>query len=512
MKRIAVIAWSAACIIACSTARAPGGPVPAPAPPRVPDIFWPGVLDLDARERSAPPHLVADRQFVAPKVDVITLPNGLRCFLVERRDLPIVFLRVMAKRGTADALPGVGQMMGRMLFAGTPARTAGELGGAFRRLGIDPSWHSSRDALWIDAEILSPWFRETIGIVADVFRNSTFPAKEFELDRASVLEQIARRNDDPGALLTREIDALLYPPEHPYHKPLSGTREDAARVTREQVLSFYGAAIKPDTVSVIVAGRIDRAQVEMELQRVFGPWTGRAEPRSPPPAAPTALPPPSVILVDQPGMMQATLALAKIGISNDVRDLAALSVTNEILGAVGTGRLYENLRGVHGSTYWIRSNFEWGRGARPFTISTSASVDRVAPVIEGILGEVRRLGTELVDPDELARAKSAGRRRLPARFATLGGTVAGISDLVVHDRGLDEYEGLASRIDAVTREEIRRVAVEYLQPEALRLFVIADAEKLRPELEKLALGTIEVKKGPRAVTKAAEMEPAGEGR
>jgi zinc protease len=507
MRRSLLLSTFTLAMIACSSARAP---VATPPPPtRAAPIFWPSVLPLDAVERTSPPSGNAYLPFAAPKIDVVTLPNGFRCFLVERHDLPMVFVRLIVKRGSSDAPPGVAQMTGRMLFSGTSLRTAAEVHDAFRRGGMDPTMHHARELSWMDAQVLSAWFREGIGLLADVFQNSTFAPDELEVSRTTALARIARRNDDPYALLAREIDEALYPPGHPYHEPLSPTRDDVTRITREQVVSFFRSEIRPDTVSVIVAGDVRRGPLEMALQSVFGSWRRLGGARSPAPPLPIAPPPPNVILIDQPGMMQATLTLAKVGVSSENRDLAALSVMNEILGAAGTGRLYENLRRVHGTTYWISSKFELGRGARPFTISTSVSLDRVVPIVQGILAEVRRLGTELVEPDELARAKDAGRRRLPARFATLGGIASAISDLVAYDRPLDDYDVAPARIDAVTAEDVRRVAAAYVQPEALRLFLVADAEKLRPEIARLELGSIEVKKGPRVVTKAAETDFAG---
>lgn len=487
---VPVLALLGACGGSPSPEPAKPGPVAA-TPSRTASSAQP-VSAPDEAFRKAPPPPGPPVTFVPPQIHETRLPNGVRILHVERRELPIVAVQMVVDRGAAQAGPGVAAFAASMLLQGTKTRSALALSDELRRLGVTYDAGADYDSVGIGARGLTPKLPELLTIMADMVQNPAFNAEELKREKSRRLTAIAQQNDRPGVLLSNMMASTLYPAKHPYSVPLIGTEQDVGKISAADLASFHAANVRPDRLTVAIAGDVAAERATQEIQRVFGAWMGKARPTKDlaAPAAPAAGAP-RIVLIDRPGATQSYVSVARLGVPRLTKDYDAILVANTLLGGQFTSRLNLNLREKHAYTYGARSSFDMRHGPGPFSAGGAIIREKTGPAVKEIMAEIERLQRELVTEDELADAKANLILQLPARFETASDTASTLGSLAVYGLPLDEFATRPARIQKVTREDVKRVAEQYLAPGELRVLVVGDAKVVREQLEALGLGAVE---------------------
>jgi zinc protease len=166
-------------------------------------------------------------------------------------------------------------------------------------------------------------------------------------------------------------------------------------------------------------------------------------------------------------------------------------VLNDILGGLFSSRINLNLREEHGYTYGARTQFIFRRLPGFFTVASGVRTDVTGPAIAEIVKELTRI-RDGVTQEELALAKDAEVRSLPAEFETSGRVTSTTSNLFVYDLPLDYYAGAQRRFTSVTAAQVTAAAKKYITPETVRVVVVGDRTKVAPAIGSLNLGTMEV--------------------
>ena len=248
----------------------------------------------------------------------------------------------------------------------------------------------------------------------------------------------------------------------------------------------------PRNAALVVAGDVTAASLLPKLEAAFGSWKAKpgAITRKPPKTPAKAATDKRVVFVDRAGA-QSQIQLVRHGVPHSVKDREAFVVANAILGGMFSSRVNMNLREKHSYTYGARSYFAMRHGAGPFLVAAAVFADKTGPAIKEALNELDGLRRDGPTQDELALAKESIRLAMPGRFESVSDVAAAVSDLVVHDLPLDEYEKRSARIDAVTAEDVKRVALEYFSSDAMTLVVVGDRSTVLPQLDKLDLGAVD---------------------
>jgi zinc protease len=480
--------------LALFTACAGSPPQPTPAVQPAPGAPQPATTTGDAFRKQAPP-ADPEIEFVPPAIQEARLGNGIRVLLVERHELPIVALEIVLDRGADQTDPGLGGFTGAMLFQGTKTLRALELGDALDALGANYSGSADYDSTVVRAQCLTAKLNELLPILADVVQNPAFDPAEIERERKKRLTTLAQQKDSPAVLLANAIGAALYPTAHPYSHPLLGNEATVKQVTRQKLSHFHSTQLRPDALTIAVAGDISKDRAIAEFERVFGGLKGQSAERKIPsfPPKPSAEEP-RIVIVDRPGAAQSNVSVALVGVPRSTPDFDALTVMNTLFGGKFSSRLNLNLREKHAYTYGAGSGFAMRRAAGPFSAGGAIVTDATEAATREIIREIERLRTEPVTDAELADAKTNLIRQLPARFETASDTAASLAHLAVHGLPLDEYATRPRRFGKVTSEEVRAAAAKYLLLEQLRVVVVGDASAVKDGLARLGLGEPVVKK------------------
>lgn len=447
----------------------------------------------EAFRLKAPPSGVS-AAFVAPTIVEHKLKNGIRILLVERHQLPIVAFQIVVDRGADQVAPGAGAFLGAMLLQGTKTRSALETSDALGKLGAQFGSWGALDSVGVSGKVLASGFPEALSILGDCVKSPAFAKDEVERERSKRLTSIAQQKDSPATILRNTVAEVLYPQNHPYRTPLLGTEDAVKKVTPEELVSFHARLMQPDDITVAIAGDITKDAAIAEVEKVFGAWTGTAAIASPVAEAADVAGGPGVIVIDRPGSTQSHMAAALVGVARSSKDFHALMVMNTILGGQFSSRLNLNLREKHAYTYGASSSFDMRHGAGPFTAGGAIVREKTTPAAEEILAEVKRIQDVPVDEDELADAKTNLVRKLPASFETVADVVNSLGYLAIYNLPLNEFDTRIAAYNAVTREDVLRVAKAYLRPGRLRLVIVGDADVIEKELDKLKLGKVEIRR------------------
>jgi predicted Zn-dependent peptidase len=476
-------------------------PPPAVAPPRAalpPPAApaAPAVLETpDAPFRQQAPVPDGKLTFVAPRVQEARLANGLRVLIAERHDLPVVGLRLVVGAGAGDlegARPGALSFLGSMLEQGTKKRTALQLSDDFEAIGAQHGAWFDWDSGGVSVKVLADKLDAALELMSDVALAPSFPDAEVERLRARRLASIAAERSNPGAAAQNAVAAALFGRAHPYGHSLSGEESDAKKLTRAELVRAYERLFVPGNAAIIVAGDVTKEALLPKLEAAFGRWkAGAAAVSHKGPKAPAkAEGARRIVLVDRAGA-QSQVQVVRPGVAYASKDRDSLVVMNAILGGMFSSRINLNLREKNAYTYGARSYFAMRHGAGPFLVGGSVFAAKTVPAIKEVFNELEGLRRDGPTDEELALAKESIRLATPARFETAGDVAAALAELVVYDLPLDEFSQRLARVEAVTSADVKRVAVAYLQADAMSVVVVGDKAALAPQLESLGLGPFE---------------------
>ena len=414
----------------------------------------------------------------AVEIKRVVSPGGIVAWLVEDRFAPIVSL-ALAVRGGATTDPAGKEGLAE-LVATTLDEGAGDLDSqAFQTrledLSISLSFSAGLDAMRGSLRTLSRNRDEAFRLFGLALASPRFDDRPVERVRAQLLTRLAREAQDPGAIAGRTLWARLFP-DHPYGRPRSGTPDSLRTVTRDDLRAFVPQRFARDALIIGVVGDIGADELGPLLDRTFGalPATGvsyRLEK-----TAPVADGKTHVVGLDTP---QSTIVFAQPGLLRGDPDWYAATVLNHILGGSTFGsRLYAEVREKRGLAYSAYSylmsldfSAAWAGGAATNNAAVGESV--------GVIRDVwQNLATNGVGADELADAKRYLTGAWPLRFTDTAAIVATLVAVQLEELGLDYLDKRNSLIDAVSAEDISRVARRVLDPAKLTIVVVGRPEGL----------------------------------
>jgi zinc protease len=442
--------------------------------------------------RKTPPPAGPQPTLHLPQPQQFALANGLKVYLVEAHELPVVsasFLTLAGSEADSPQKPGVAGFAADMLTEGTTHRSAPQIAEEANLLGTDVSSEGDNDEAYASINFLSNVSGKALDLLSDVALHPAFDAKEIDRVRQQRLTSLLQRKDQPTQVAFAVADKAIYGADSPYGYPSIGTESSIKGISREDLTGFWQQHSFPKDSALVLAGDLTEHEARELAEKYFGSWSGSGT-AGQPPAAP-APPDRRVIFIDKPGAPQTALYAVGIGVSRSTPDYAPLQVVNTMLGGLFSSRINMNLREKHGYTYGASSRFQFERGPGPFFAGASVRSDSTAPAAQELFSELDRIRTSPLTAEELAMSKQHIIRSLPGSFETVEGTAGQMGALFVYNLPLDSYRQYPAKIEAVTTEEAAAVANKYIDPGHMILIAVGDKAKIQPGIEKLSLGPIE---------------------
>jgi len=488
MKRLGTALFLVSCASASPKPAPQAQQAPAaarPAPPPAPDSSF----------RAQPPAPGTPVEFRAPVPTQLTLGNGLRVFLIERHDVPLVAVSLAVRSG-AETEPagkaGLASLALDLLDEGTPSRDAAAVARAFEDLGARYGTGSDADSSRLSVTALSDTLGPVLEVFADVALNPSFRAPDVERVRVERLGQIAQALDDPASVGQHVLSRVIFGEKHPWGYPGEGTVKSVKSISRKDLVAWHKAWFRPANAALFVVGDTDAATLQPLLESRFGAWKDAAAPKaarySHPKAGARV-----VTLVDKPDAPQSQIWIGEVGVASTAPDIFPVRVMNNILGGTFNSRLNGNLRTEHAYSYGVFSYYDTHREAGPFIAAGGVVSEKTADALGEFMKELARMKSGEVSDAELADAKEGLIRAIPALFASNDQTAGAYSRAWAHGLPVDYYATYQERVQSVTKDDVANAARQRLHPDDMAIVVVGPSQQIAPRLEALKLGRLELR-------------------
>jgi zinc protease len=410
----------------------------------------------------------------------ILLENGMVLLLAEKHDIPVVTMNMAIKAGSTSEPgnePGLASITASLLTQGTTKRTASQINREIDFVGGSLSASGGSDFASASLRVLAKDIRTGLDLLSDVLMNPVFDQKEIDRKVKETLAEIRRQKDEPSVVADEAFDKAVFG-RHPYGRTSDDVSAYLPKLTREDITRFYSARYSPNNTIIAVVGDVSEKEIVPLLNEYFKSWQKKDQP------LPASVPPPvidkTVVKKIDKSVTQANIAMGHIGLSRENPDYYAVSVMNYILGSGGfSSRLMDNIRDNKGLAYDVRSSFAAQKEPGSFTVTIQTKNESANAVIAETLKEIKRIQTEPVTEKELNDAKAYLTGSFPLKMDTSAKIAGMLTSIEIYNLGLDYPNTYPRVINAVTREDIQRVAVKYLHPSAMAIVVVADQGKAK---------------------------------
>ncbi len=411
---------------------------------------------------------------------IFKLANGITVLVVENHKLPKVSASYSIDAGpiTEGAKAGVSNLMGSMLNEGTTTKTKAQFDEAVDQLGADVSASFGGGS----ASALTRYFPEAFALMAESIRKPAFPEASFEKLKSQMITGLKSNEKNAKAVSARVVNALAYGKNHP-----SGEFETEASVnalTLADVKAAYAKYVTPSRGYLTFVGDIKPEAAKALAEKAFGDWKGAslALPVLAKVANPTKT---EVDVVNVSNAVQSEITVVNlIDLPMGNPDYFPVLLANQILGGGSESRLFNNLREKHGFTYGAYSSTGAGRFQSKFSATAAVRNEKVDSAVVEFLKEINTIRTTKVTAEELQNAKNLynGSFALglenPARIAGFA------SSILINNLPKDFYRTYLQKLNAVTTDDILRVAKKYYNHDNTRVVIVGKTETFTPGLKK----------------------------
>ncbi len=420
------------------------------------------------------------RDIKVPDVERVTLPNGMQLFLLEDHELPLIHVSAVIRTGSvyepADKIGLAGLTGTVMRTGGTASKTGDEIDEQLEQIAATVETGIGRSSGSAFMSVLKEDVDTGLSILADVLMNPAFREDKIELAKISARTGIARRNDNPGSIASREYAKLIYGPESAYARHTEYATID--NISRDDMVALHRKFYHPNNTMMAVWGDFKTEQMVAKIKEVFKDW----------PKADVEVPPvpevkyefrSTVNVVTKEDMNQSVIRLGHVGGVMSDPDYFALMVMNEILGSGFTSRLFKNVRSRQGLAYSVfgvySADFDH---PGMFFVGSQTKLQSTVHATEAMIEEVRKMTQSEVTDEELALAKDSFLNSFVFNFESRGQIVNRLMTYVYYGYPEDFLQKTKENVEKVTKADVLRVAKEHLRPDKVQILIVGKPEEL----------------------------------
>ncbi|SDT91427.1 pitrilysin family protein [Stappia sp. ES.058] len=393
----------------------------------------------------------------AVEIQTVETPGGLTAWLVEDHTVPIVAVNFAFAGGSAQDPDGKGGLAN--LMAATLDEGAGELESQAYRQRLEETavkigFNAGRDAFYGSLRTLTPNIDEAFELLRVAVNEPRFDAEAVGRMQRQIVSGLRRAQKDPDSIASRVMAETAYP-DHPYGRTSDGTEETVTALTPEDLKALHGRLLAREELKISVVGAIDAERLATLLDATFADLPERAD------LTPVSdvTPQTGVRKAIDFDVPQTSIRLSLPGLKRDDPDFIPAYVMNHILGGGSfSSWLYEEVREKRGLAYSVGSYLVPYDHSGAFMAATGTRSDRAPETIAIIMAQMERMAKDGPSADELAKAKAFLTGSYALRFDTSDKIASQLLGIQMEELGLDYIDTRNAMIDAVTLEDIRRVA------------------------------------------------------
>ncbi|MGH7914096.1 MAG: M16 family metallopeptidase [Candidatus Binataceae bacterium] len=420
------------------------------------------------------------------------LSDGAVLLVSEQHQLPMVTMTIAFDAGARrdpEGKGGLASLTASSLTLGTKKLSAAQFNQKVDFMGSSVAIGAGADYAQASFTSLKKYEDATLHLLAAALTKPALSDSEITRKRDERVAAIKAEEEQPNYVAGVTFHKALYG-NAPYGHPSEGTAESVAKLTSQDVREFYRTHYKIGGAVIAVVGDVKAGEVKIKLEKALATLKGTVPPQAEPPA-PNVPPGIHPTLVDR-SVVQATIILGSGGIARSNPDYYRLQVMNYILGGGGfASRLMKIVRSKNGLAYGISSGFDAGKFAGSFAVDTQTKNKSTNEALQLIVEQLRGMQEHPVSDAELASAKEYLIGSFPLKLDRQSSIASFMLQVELYGLGLDYAEHYPKLIEAVTKDDIQRVARKYLHPDALILVAVANQAKAAinvPKLKRVAEG------------------------
>lgn len=431
----------------------------------------------------SPPRPLPAHEVDFPPYEIRTLPNGLQVVVVMHHEQPVVSARLLLRAGAAidpAGKQGLASMASALLDQGTKTRSAAEIADTIDSIGGVLGTGAGSDLTFASVIVMRDSFALGLELLSDVVRNPAFAPEELERQRQQALSGLRVGDESPDYVAGLVFERLVYG-FHPYGLPATGTRKSLEAITTGDLQAFHDQFYRPNNAILAIVGDVTVEGAFESAARVFNSWEQRPIPATPviDPPEPTR----RLVIVNKPDAVQTEIRVGHLGISRSDPDYLALDLAVKILGGQGGNRLQWVLRSERGLTYDASADIQALKQSGDFAAETSTRTETTAEALRIVIDEINRLQRERVSARELSSAQAYLAGSFPLTIETPDAIAAQILNVLFYQLPPTEIETYRERVNAITPDDIQRVARKYLHPDRLSVVLVGNAAQFADQLK-----------------------------
>jgi zinc protease len=424
-----------------------------------------------------------------PEPAIVTLSNGIKVFLLEEHELPLVRGVALIRTGNlfdSSDKRGVAELTGTVLRSGgTKDKTGDEIDVQLENIAASVESNIGESSATMSFSCLKENTDEVLKVFHELMTAPEFRQDKVELAKTHLRSSIARRNDDPGGIMSREFANIIYGRDTPYGWDINYEHVD--RIERQDLVNFYRRYYFPANIMLGIHGDFSTEDMKGRLEKLFGGWDYK-QPPVPSFAAVRMGSSPGVFVAEKEDVTQTFFEIGHLGgVLND-KDYPALEVAADILGGSFSSRLFKRVRTQLGYAYNISAS--WGATYdHPglFEISGSTQSKYTVATIKAALEELNRLRNSEVTDAELKTAKDSVLNGFVFFFDRPSKTLNRMLVYAYYGYPRDFIFRYQEAVGAVTKADILRVAQKYFRPQDLTIVAVGNPKDFETPIKELGM-------------------------
>ncbi|AFZ53868.1 M16 family metallopeptidase [Cyanobacterium aponinum] len=423
-----------------------------------------------------------------PEYERYQLDNGMVIYLIEDHRLPLISGNAVIRTGSRFDPPsqvGLAELTGSLIRLGGTANYSPEQlnsileqKAAAIESSIDETMGSvSFSSLSYDLDTIFPLF-------AEVIQSPAFDSQQLEVLKTQAKGAIARRNDDPGNIASREFKKLVYGENNPYARTIEYNTLD--NIQQSDIKNFHSKYVRPEGIILGIVGDFDSSQIKEKIAQYFGNWQGNSQVK---PTFDTITSKQEkskgIFIADQPQLTQSNILLGHLAGKLNDPNYPTLSVMNGVLNGFG-GRLHNEIRSRQGLAYSVYGIWQ-GAYDYPglFVAGGQTKTDTTTQFIKTMKEEIEKLRTQPITEAELNYAKDSILNSFVFKFQNPSQTLSRMMTYEYYDYPQNFIFDYQQGVKNTQIDDVLNVAQEYLHPDKIVTLVVGNEEEIKQELQTL---------------------------
>ena len=406
-----------------------------------------------------------------------SLGNGVRVITEAMPHVRSVSVGVWIGSGSrreSSELNGISHFIEHMLFKGTTSRSAEDIARSVDSIGGNLDAFTAKELVCFNTKVLDQHLSQAFDVLADLVLHPMFRAEDIEKEKGVILEEIKMEEDSPDYLV-HEIFSSNFWKDHPIGKPILGTPQSVKRFDHGMIQAYYQAVYVPANLIVTAAGNLTHDRLVTLVREHFETLPpGQA-------LAPDTIPGTHarIALRNKKALEQVHLCLGVPSYPLPHEERFACYVLNTLLGGGMSSRLFQNIRERQGLAYAVFSELSPYRDTGCLSIYAGTSVESARKVVESITKEFRQLKEQTVNDEELRRAKDHLKGSLMLSLESTGSRMSNLARQEMYFCHFFSLDALVESIEAVTAEDVQRIAQTFFDPKQIALTILGNLENLK---------------------------------